>query len=184
VPTGVAFDDDGNALVSLLSGAPFVPGGTKVVRVTPDGETSDYATGLTMLTDLRRGPDGEVYAVQFAIFTDQGPTPNSGALVRVPEGDASEVVVEGLPFPTSVDFSADGAAYITINGVGAPGSGQVILVEGVTAMMGHMHTAEGEEVEAAEEEATEEEAAEEEAAESDESAESEETASDDEPTVA
>ena len=37
VPTGIAFDDEGNAYVSLLSGAPFVPGSASVVKVTPAG---------------------------------------------------------------------------------------------------------------------------------------------------
>jgi sugar lactone lactonase YvrE len=136
VPTAVAFDDEGSAYVSLLSGVPFIPGSAKVLHVTPDGEVSDYATGLTMLTDLRRGPDGELYAVQFGLFTEEGPVPDSGAVLRVREGDASEVIVSGLPFPTSIDFDADGSAYVTINGVGAPGSGAVVRFEGLTALEG------------------------------------------------
>lgn len=136
VPTGVTHDADGNAYVSLLSGFPFIPGSTKVLKVAADGTVSDYATGLTTLTDLRTAPDGQMYAVQFAIFGDQGPTPNSGAIIRIQEGDASEVVVDGLAFPTSLDFNADGDAYVTINGVGAPGSGAVIVLEGLTGMAG------------------------------------------------
>jgi len=133
VPTGVAFDADGNAYVSLLSGAPFIPGSAKVVKVDSAGEVSDYATGLTMLTDLTAGPDGNLYAVQFAVFTDQGPTLNSGALVKVAEGEGSTPVVEGLSFPTSVDFNEAGDAYVTINGVGAPGSGAVVMYAGVAS---------------------------------------------------
>lgn len=136
VPTAVAFDADGNAYVSLLSGVPFLPGSAKVLRVSPLGEVSDYATGLTTLTDLKRGPDGELYAVQFGIFTEQGPTPNSGALIRIKEGGASEIVVGELPFPTGLAFDADGNAYVAINGVGAPGSGAVIRLDGVTGMAG------------------------------------------------
>lgn len=133
VATGVSFDDEGSAYVSLLSGAPFIPGTAKVVKVTPQGATSDYATGLTMLTDIARGPDGNLYAVQFAIFTDQGPTPNSGAIVRVQEGEGSVPVVEGLSFPTSIEFNEAGDAYVTTNGVGAPGSGQVVMFAGVAS---------------------------------------------------
>jgi sugar lactone lactonase YvrE len=136
VPTAVAFDDAGNAYVSLLSGYPFIPGSAKIVRVTPEGEISDYATGLTMPTDLQRGPDGELYAVQFGMFTEQGPAPNAGSLVRVKEGTASEVVVSGLSFPTSLAFDQDGNAYVTINGLGAPGSGAVMRFDGLTSMPG------------------------------------------------
>lgn len=136
VPTGVVVDEDGTAYVSLLTGFPFVPGSAKVVMVTPEGEVSDYATGLTMPTDLRLGPDGNLYAVQIGVFSEQGPIPNSGSVVRVQEGDGSEVVLSNLSFPTSLDFTADGDAYVTINGAGAPGTGAVVEVAGLTNATG------------------------------------------------
>lgn len=126
VPTGLVVDPSGTVYVSFLPGFPFTPGSAKVVQVSPDGTVSDYATGLTMLTDLRQAPDGTMYAVQFAEFTEQGPTPNSGRVYRVQPGEDSEVVLDGLSFPTSIDFNQDGDAYVTINGVGAPGSGEVV----------------------------------------------------------
>lgn len=131
VPTAVVAKD-GMIFVSLLSGFPFTPGSAKVVTVDGDGKVSDYATNLTMVTDLQLGPDNELYAVQFAEFGESGPTPNSGALVRIVAGEASEVVLTGLSFPTSVTFTTDGDAYLAINGVGAPGSGQVVRYAGIT----------------------------------------------------
>lgn len=136
VPTGVAFGPDGSIYVSLLPGFPFLPGSAKVVQVTPDGEVTDYATGLTMLTDLAAGPDGNLYAVQIGVFSEQGPVLNSGQIIRVQAGGASESVVDGLSFPTGIDFNADGDAYVTTNGVGAPGSGEVMVFPGLTAMEG------------------------------------------------
>lgn len=130
VPTAVVAKD-GKLYVSLLSGAPFTPGSAKVVTVDAEGKVSDYATGLTMLTDLRLGPDNALYAVQFAEADANGPTPNSGALVRVAEGAGSTVVLSGLSFPTSVAFTPTGDAYLTLNGVGAPGSGQVVMYPGL-----------------------------------------------------
>lgn len=132
VPTSVVVQD-GRIFVSLLSGAPFVPGNAKVVEVGSDGSLSDHATGLTMLTDLRAGPDGNLYATQFAIFGEQGPAPGSGAVVRILPDGSSEPAVEGLDFVTSVDFDADGNAYIAANGVGPPGSGVVVRVDGVAS---------------------------------------------------
>ena len=134
VPTGVAFGADGRIYVSLLPGFPFLPGSAKVVVVDPvTGGVEDYATDLTMLTDLRAGPDGELYAVRFGVFTDEGPVPNSGAVVRIGEGETSRDVITGLPFPTSVDFDINGNAYVAINGasVGEPGRGKVVRFEGV-----------------------------------------------------
>jgi DNA-binding beta-propeller fold protein YncE len=136
VPTAVAIGQDGSIYVSYLPGFPFLPGSAKVVRLSADGQATDYATGLTMITDLRAGPDGNLYAVSLGQFTEQGPVPNSGAIVRVKEGDASETILAGISFPTSIDFTPEGDAYVTTNGVGAPGSGELVRYEGVTSMAG------------------------------------------------
>ncbi len=121
VPTAVAFDEEGTLYVSFLSGAPFVPGSAKVVTVSDDGEVSDFATGLTMLTDLTYAPDGNLYATQFAIFGQQGPEFNSGAVVRILPDGSHEVVVAGLPNVTAIAFDADGNGYVAINGANPPG---------------------------------------------------------------
>jgi len=136
VPTAVVMEDDGTAYVSLLSGAPFVPGSAKVVQVAPDGEISDFATGLTMLTDLQRAPDGNLYAIQFGMFTQEGPVPNEGAVIRILEDGTSEVVIDGLPFATGLAFDAEGNGYVTINGIAIPDAGMVVYYAGLTSMEG------------------------------------------------
>jgi len=133
VPTGVAFGADGKIYVSMLSGVPFIPGSAKVVTVAPDGTVTDFATGLTMLADLRFAPDGNLYVVTIAEFTQAGPTPGSGEIVRIAADGSSETVLSGLSSPTSIDFAANGDAYVTINGMGEPGSGQVVRFEGVAS---------------------------------------------------
>lgn len=132
VPTGITLGDDGNVYISFLPGFPFLPGSAKIVQVTPKGQVSDYATGLTMVTDLRKGPDGALYAVQLGEFTEQGPIPNSGSIVRITESADPEVALSNLSFPTSIDFNESGDAYVTINGVGAPGSGEVVMFAGLS----------------------------------------------------
>ncbi|GAB4514299.1 MAG: hypothetical protein OHK0046_16200 [Anaerolineae bacterium] len=136
VPTNVAFDDEGNLFVSLLSGAPFVPGTAKVVQVSEDGEVTDFATGLTMLTDLKLGPDGNLYATSFNVFAQEGPVFNSGSVIRILEDGTAEVVVAGLPFVTAVAFDADGNGYVAINGAAIPGIGMVVRYDGLTEMEG------------------------------------------------
>lgn len=133
VPTDVVFDADGNIYVSYLSGAPFVPGTAKVVMVATDGTVSDYATGYTMLTDLAWGPDGNLYGVQFGIFGEQGPTPDSGAVVHI-TSEGPMPVVEGLSFPIALDFNEAGDLFVAINAVGPPGSGAVIAFRGLAAV--------------------------------------------------
>jgi DNA-binding beta-propeller fold protein YncE len=130
VPTGIVVNDDGSAYVSLLPGFPFIPGSAKVVKIAADGTVSDYADGLTMVTDLQLAPDGNLYAVQLGVFTEQGPTPNSGAVVRIKDGQAEEVL-SGLSFPTAIAFNSAGDAYLTINGAGAPGTGEVQMFAGL-----------------------------------------------------
>ncbi len=131
VPTGVVVGADGSVYVSFLPGFPFLPGSAKVVKVHADGSVEDFAGGLTMVTDLGMGPDGNLYAVQLAIFSEQGPVPNSGALVRIHPDGQTETVLDGLSFPTGVDFNRAGDAYVIVNGVGAPGSGEVHRFDGV-----------------------------------------------------
>lgn len=136
VPTAVAFDTDGNAYVSYLSGAPFIPGSAKVVQVAEDGSFSDFALGLTMLTDLQMGPDGNLYAASFGMFTQEGPVFNSGSIIRILNDGTSEVVVEGLPFATGLALDADGNGYVAINGIAIPNAGMVVFYEGLTSMEG------------------------------------------------
>ena len=131
VPTGVTVDDDGMIYVSFLPGWPPLPGSAKVVRVTPEGEVSDYATGLDLLTDLQAAPDGNLYAVQMAEFGEQGPVPDTGRVFRIVDGEATEVLSE-LPFPTAIAFNDEGDAFVTHNGIGAPGSGEVVRYSGLT----------------------------------------------------
>jgi sugar lactone lactonase YvrE len=136
VPTGVVVEEDGTAYVSLLSGAPFIPGSAKVMRVSPEGEVSDFSVGLTMLTDLEVGPDGNLYAVSFGMFTEEGPVPNSGSVLRILEDGTAEVVLEGLPFVTGIALDADGNGYVVINGIAIPNAGTVLYFEGLTGIEG------------------------------------------------
>jgi sugar lactone lactonase YvrE len=139
VPTAVVPETDGGAYVSLLCGFPFPVGVSRVVRVSKDGKVSDFATNpkFSMLTDLRRGPDGNLYAVSFGRFEfgPQGPAPvpNAGAVWRITPDGQSSPVLEGLSFPTSIDFNQNGDAYLAINGVGAPGSGSVVRYDKLAA---------------------------------------------------
>lgn len=136
VPTGVTFDGEGNLYVSYLSGAPFIPGTAKIVQISDDGEVSDFAPGLTMLTDLTTGPDGYLYATQFGMFTQEGPVANSGNILRILEDGTAEVVVDGLPFLTGIAFNEAGDAYVTVNGIAIPSGGLVVLYEDLVSMEG------------------------------------------------
>jgi len=136
VPTAVDFDAEGNMYVSLLSGAPFIPGSAKIVQVSEEGEISDFATGMTMLTDMQMGPDGNLYATSFGMFTEEGPVFNSGYVVRILSDGTTEIVIDGLPFVTALAFDTQGNGYVAINGAPIPEAGMVVYYEGLTDMDG------------------------------------------------
>lgn len=138
VPTGVAFGNDGAAYVALLTGFPFATGAAKVVRVdVASGAQRDFATNLTLLTDIARGPDGNLYALSFAnAFRLGGPgvpyVPNSGSVVRLRADGRKEVVLSGLNYPTGLAFNSAGDAFVAENGLGLPLSGKVVQYRALT----------------------------------------------------
>lgn len=116
VPTGIAVDEEGNAYIGHETAAPYVEGGAPVLKVTPDGEVSEYLTGLTVTTDLAIGPDGALYAVEMATGfsgeTAEMPV-DSGRVVRMTGPDSFEEVVTDLPYPVNIGFDADGQLLIS-----------------------------------------------------------------------
>lgn len=132
VPTGLVVRKDGTALVALLPGGAAPPGSSKIVEVARDGTLSDYATGLTTVTDLAVGPDGKLYAIEFGTFNGHNPVPSSGALVRVTPNGATTVLA-GLDMPTAVAFTARGDALVTVDGAGLWGRGKLLRFAGIAA---------------------------------------------------
>lgn len=134
VPTAVVVGGDGTIYVSYLSGAPFIAGSAKIVTVTPEGDVADFATGLTMLTDMKMGPDGNLYVTTFAVFSPTGPVANSGAITRVFPDGTSEVVVAGLPLATALAIDAEGNGVVAIYGAAIPNAGTIVRYAGLTEM--------------------------------------------------
>ena len=121
----VAVGPDGELYVSLLTGYPFPNGGAKVVGST----VTDFATGLTLLTDIKVGPNSQIYALSLGksdITLTPPYVPNSGSVVRLKADGSKQVVLDELNFPLVLAFNAGGDAFINKNGLGAPGSGQIL----------------------------------------------------------
>lgn len=139
VPTGVAFGADGNLYVSLLSGGPFPTGAAKVLKVTMDGQVSAAAPGLTMVTDVKLGPDGAWYVAEFGQFSLQtnppGFVPNSGDIVRLSPSGQRAVIASGLAFPNKMAFDGSGNLYVTTNSVD-PANGQLMRFDNATGIVG------------------------------------------------
>jgi hypothetical protein len=69
-----------------------------------------------------------MYALEMST-TPGGPTPGTGAIVRVRAGHPAETVVSGLVFPTGMTVGHDGAFYVSEQGFGFPaGAGRVLRI--------------------------------------------------------
>jgi hypothetical protein len=131
VPTAVARGFDGDLYVGGLTGFPFVPGVAKIYRVAAGQAPVVHCGGFKSIMDIAFGPDGSLYVVEnatggvppFGLFF----LPNTGRLSRVSPDCTVTPVLTGLNRPTAVAVGADGAVYVTNNGVTA-GAGQVLMI--------------------------------------------------------
>jgi hypothetical protein len=125
VPT-VAVYRDGNFYVSNLSTFP-VTGNSKVYKVTPGGDISVVASGLSAVLGIAYDNQGRLYALEMSTVPNQGPVPGTGMVVRMTAAGTWEPVATGLFFPTGMTFGPDGMLYVSNMGFGPP-TGQIVKV--------------------------------------------------------
>ncbi len=124
VPTDVARGPDGAYYVSMLTGAPFLPGAASIYRVVLGQSPQVYATGFTQITDIDWGSDGSLYALQYASAPFFG---GPGSVIRVAQGGARSTVAAGLTHPAGLLAAPDGAIYVSNNSDRA-GIGEVLRI--------------------------------------------------------
>lgn len=132
VPTALAVGMDGSIYVGHLTSAPFTAGSATVVKISADGTTETVWIGLTMVTGLAVGPEGQLYAAQFSEGRERPPffVPGTGRIVRQTGLDSGEEVVTQLNLPTAIEFGPDGALYVSLPAVGGDsGSGQILRID-------------------------------------------------------
>jgi hypothetical protein len=110
VPTSVTRGPDGAWYVGTLAeGAGN--GGANVWRIVPGHAPEVYVDGLTAVVDIAFGPDGSLYASEFA--TDVTSEEPSGAVIRVRPNGRRTVLGEGsLFFPGGVAVDRHGRVYV------------------------------------------------------------------------
>lgn len=117
VPNSVTVGPDGAYYVGELTGFPFVPGESRVYRVTPDGSVEVFAEGFTSIIDLTFDADGNLYVLEIVkagLLTAFTTGDFTGALVKVtPEGERTELAEGQLFAPGGVAAGDDGALYVT-----------------------------------------------------------------------
>ncbi|MDQ6905764.1 MAG: ScyD/ScyE family protein [Chloroflexota bacterium] len=125
VPTVAAYRD-GNFYMSNLDTFP-VTANSKVFKVTPNGDISVVAKGLSAVLGIAYDGQGRLYALQMSTVPNSGPVPGSGNIVRMTASGTWEVVASGLFFPTGMTFGPDGTLFVSNMGFGPP-TGQIVKV--------------------------------------------------------
>jgi hypothetical protein len=125
VPTAMIYHD-GNFYVGNLGTFP-ITGSSKIMKITPSGQISVLASGLSAVLGVAFDGQGRLYALQMSTVPNQGPVPGSGNIVRMTASGSWEVVATGLFFPTGMTFGPDGMLYVSNMGFGPP-TGQIVKV--------------------------------------------------------
>ena len=102
-------------------------GDEHVYELTRRGTLEVRASGVEKVLGLAfRGR--ALYALEMST-TAGGPTPGTGAIVRIRHGAAAETIASGFDFPTGMTVGPDGAFYISERGFGfGAGEGRVLRI--------------------------------------------------------
>jgi hypothetical protein len=130
-PTGLAYH--GNFYVGTLGMFPLNPGTQSIYKITPSGQLSVAAAGLTAVVSVAFDHDGQLYALEAGtqnLPDAPFPAPFTGKVVRVSADGTPQDVATGLAFPTAMTFGPDGALYVSNFGFGFPaGAGQIVRID-------------------------------------------------------
>lgn len=127
VPTALAYD--GNFYVGNLNTFPIVDGSSKILKITPSGQVTVFATGFTTVVGLAFDSHHRLYVLENTTG-NPFPTPGTGKVVRINHPGQVEEIATGLFLPTAMTFGPDGNLYVSNVGFGPPpiGLGQVVKI--------------------------------------------------------
>lgn len=126
VPTALV-QHDGLFYVGNLGVFPITQGSSNVYQITQNGQIQIYATGFTTVVGVAFDNHDRLYVLELSDGPG-GPTPNLGKIVRVDQFGDRETIASALNFPTAMTFGPDGKLYVSANGLGAPGTGEVLQI--------------------------------------------------------
>ena len=115
-PVAITVSPDKSQLVVGQMGEVNVPGDALLTTYDKDGKlVKSYKTGLHDITGLAYGPNGKLYATDFAWAE-----PTQGGLFELAiEGDEVKATkIVSLDRPTALAFDKDGGLYISVFGTG------------------------------------------------------------------
>lgn len=137
VPTAVAIGPEGDYFVGFLTGEPYAPGASKVLKISMVEERSEptiYVDNLTQITGLAFDADGSLYISQLSdasileFEVCQSNPPVNGSVIKVDTNGNRETIGQ---FPYVNDVAVDketGAVYVAVNSIfsNAVGGGSIV----------------------------------------------------------
>ena len=115
------------ATLGLFGAADGTTPNERVWDITRRGHAKVRASGLEQVLGLAFR-QGRLYALEMST-TPGGPTPRTGALVRLHDGRPAQTIASGLDFPTGVTVGPDGAFYVSDRGFGfGAGQGRILRI--------------------------------------------------------
>lgn len=108
VPTGIAWNGD-EFYVTILTGFPFAPEASKILKVDKNGTVSDYKTGFTLLSGIELSVGGKPLVTQLGVFEmAQGFGATNGKVLD----ETGRVLAEGFGMPTGLVRASDRSYYL------------------------------------------------------------------------
>ncbi|MGI8437917.1 MAG: ScyD/ScyE family protein [Chthoniobacterales bacterium] len=128
VPTVMAYD--GNFYVGNLGTFPPSGPGSVILKITPAGVVTTFATGFSQILGITFDALHRLYVLESSTDNDF-PTPGTGKVVRVDNSGHTEDIATGLSFPTGMTFGPDGSIYVSNWGFGPPNMGEIVKISTV-----------------------------------------------------
>lgn len=128
VPTALAYD--GDFYIGNLSDFPFGEGASEILKITPDGQVSTFASGFTAIVGLAFDALHRLYVLENTTGAgNEFPTPGTGRVSRLDAAGRMEEIATGLSLPTAMTFGPDGNLYVSNGGFGDPAASEILKVD-------------------------------------------------------